>query len=97
MQPASRVPGTKKHQQPCECAGTGLGNSHSICRLGYWNPRSGQFFFGSNRALDGVNLAVKTGTVSGVLGPNDAGKSTVLSMFARLLRPDSGKVKNIGS
>ena len=30
--------------------------------------------FGDNRAVDGLDLTVPTGTVYGVLGPNGAGK-----------------------
>jgi ABC-2 type transport system ATP-binding protein len=46
--------------------------------------------FGDNRAVDGVDLTVRAGTVYGVLGPNGAGKTTTISMLATLLRPDGG-------
>jgi ABC-2 type transport system ATP-binding protein len=52
--------------------------------------------FGSNRAVDGVDLRVKTGTVYGVLGPNGAGKTTTISMLATLLRPDAGTARIFG-
>lgn len=52
--------------------------------------------FGTNRAVDGVDLAVKTGTVYGVLGPNGAGKTTTISMLATLLKPDAGNAKIFG-
>ncbi|KQP01667.1 ATP-binding cassette domain-containing protein [Leifsonia sp. Leaf264] len=52
--------------------------------------------FGSNRAVDGVDLRVKTGTVYGVLGPNGAGKTTTISMLATLLRPDGGSARIFG-
>lgn len=52
--------------------------------------------FGDNRAVDGVDLAVPTGTIYGVLGPNGAGKSTVINMLATLLRPDGGTAKVFG-
>ncbi|MFD3487539.1 ATP-binding cassette domain-containing protein [Streptomyces sp. NPDC058665] len=52
--------------------------------------------FGSNRAVDGVDLAVPTGTVYGVLGPNGAGKTTVVRMLATLLRPDGGEARVFG-
>ena len=41
--------------------------------------------FGENRAVDGVDLRVKTGTVYGVLGPNGAGKTTTINMLATLM------------
>ncbi|MGH3935398.1 MAG: ATP-binding cassette domain-containing protein [Pseudonocardiaceae bacterium] len=46
--------------------------------------------FGSTTALDGVDLAVRTGTVLGLLGPNGAGKTTAVRVLATLLRPDAG-------
>jgi ABC-2 type transport system ATP-binding protein len=52
--------------------------------------------FGDNRAVDGVDLSVRTGTVYGVLGPNGAGKTTTISMLATLLRPDGGSAKIFG-
>jgi oleandomycin transport system ATP-binding protein len=47
--------------------------------------------FGETKALDGVDLAVRTGTVLGLLGPNGAGKTTTVRVLATLLRPDSGR------
>jgi ABC-2 type transport system ATP-binding protein len=52
--------------------------------------------FGQNRAVDGVDLRVKTGTVYGVLGPNGAGKTTTINMLATLLRPDGGTGRIFG-
>jgi len=52
--------------------------------------------FGSNRAVDGVDLTVEAGTVYGVLGPNGAGKTTTISMLGTLLRPDAGRAEIFG-
>jgi len=52
--------------------------------------------FGTNRAVDGVDLRVKSGTVYGVLGPNGAGKTTTINMLATLLRPDAGSARVFG-
>ncbi|WP_394552734.1 ATP-binding cassette domain-containing protein [Agromyces sp. MMS24-JH15] len=52
--------------------------------------------FGQNRAVDGVDLRVATGSVYGVLGPNGAGKTTTISMLATLLRPDAGRARIFG-
>jgi ABC-2 type transport system ATP-binding protein len=52
--------------------------------------------FGDNRAVDGVDLNVRTGTIYGVLGPNGAGKTTTISMLATLLRPDAGSARIFG-
>ncbi len=52
--------------------------------------------FGTNRAVDGVDLNVPTGTIYGVLGPNGAGKTTTIRMLATLLRPDAGSARIFG-
>jgi oleandomycin transport system ATP-binding protein len=46
--------------------------------------------FGDTKALAGVDLAARRGTVLGVLGPNGAGKTTAVRILATLLRADSG-------
>jgi len=52
--------------------------------------------FGTTRAVDGIDLAVASGTVYGVLGPNGAGKTTTIRMLATLLRPDAGWARVLG-
>ena len=52
--------------------------------------------FGDVRAVDGVDLAVRSGSVYGVLGPNGAGKTTTVRMLATLLRPDAGSARVLG-
>jgi ABC-2 type transport system ATP-binding protein len=52
--------------------------------------------FGETRAVDGVELAVRTGMVYGLLGPNGAGKTTTIRMLATLLRPDAGTARVFG-
>jgi ABC-2 type transport system ATP-binding protein len=46
--------------------------------------------FGKTRALDGIDLTVREGTVYGLLGPNGAGKTTTIRILATLLEPDGG-------
>ena len=46
--------------------------------------------FGDTQALDGVDLAARTGSVLGVLGPNGAGKTTAVRILATLLKADEG-------
>ncbi len=46
--------------------------------------------YGETKALDGLDLAVPTGTVLGLLGPNGAGKTTAVRVLTTLLRPDAG-------
>jgi ABC-2 type transport system ATP-binding protein len=52
--------------------------------------------FGATRAVDGVDLAVPSGSVYGVLGPNGAGKTTTIRILATLLRPDAGSARVLG-
>jgi ABC-2 type transport system ATP-binding protein len=52
--------------------------------------------FGSTRALDGLDLTVRSGQVHGFLGPNGAGKSTTLRVLLGLLRADAGQVTLLG-
>jgi polyether ionophore transport system ATP-binding protein len=52
--------------------------------------------FGRTRALDGLELTVRTGEVHGFLGPNGAGKSTTIRVLLGLLRADAGEVSLLG-
>src|ERR671920_1108771 len=52
--------------------------------------------FGPTRALDGLDLAVRTGEVAGFLGPNGAGKTTTIRILLGLLRPDAGTARLLG-
>ena len=45
---------------------------------------------GDVRALDGLDLSVRAGTVFGMLGPNGVGKSTTVKILTTLSRPDAG-------
>jgi ABC-2 type transport system ATP-binding protein len=49
--------------------------------------------FGPTRALDGLDLEVRTGEVHGFLGPNGAGKTTTIRVLLGLLRADAGQVR----
>jgi ABC-2 type transport system ATP-binding protein len=49
--------------------------------------------FGHTRALDGLDLTVRTGEVHGFLGPNGAGKTTTIRILLGLLRADSGTAR----
>src|SRR5688572_20824612 len=52
--------------------------------------------FGKTRALDGVNLRIRKGSVYGLLGPNGAGKTTTIRILATLLRPTAGSATVLG-
>ncbi len=52
--------------------------------------------FGRVRALDWLDLEVRTGEVHAFLGPNGAGKTTALRVLLGLLRADAGQVQLLG-
>ena len=57
-------------------------------RLTHW--------FGSEQALDAVDLVMDRGDHVAVLGENGAGKTTLLRILATALRPSSGKLEIMG-
>jgi lipooligosaccharide transport system ATP-binding protein len=52
--------------------------------------------FGSQLAVDGLDLAVPQGECFGLLGPNGAGKTTTLRMVYGVAHPDSGRILVFG-
>ena len=46
--------------------------------------------FGDFKAVDGIDLAVKKGSIHGFVGPNGAGKTTTIKMLIGALRPSGG-------
>jgi ABC-2 type transport system ATP-binding protein len=48
--------------------------------------------FGTSKALDNINLEIKSGQVFGILGPNGSGKTTFLKIIAGVLESTSGSV-----
>ena len=53
-------------------------------------------YFGSFKAVDGIDLVVREGEIFGLLGPNGAGKTTTIRMILGLIKPSSGWVKVFG-
>ena len=52
--------------------------------------------FGSTRALDRLDLTVRSGEVHGFLGPNGAGKTTTMRILLGMLRASAGEVVLLG-
>ncbi len=48
--------------------------------------------FGSIQAVDEVSLQVRGGEIFGLMGPDGAGKTTLMRMLCGALRPDAGQV-----
>jgi phospholipid/cholesterol/gamma-HCH transport system ATP-binding protein len=48
--------------------------------------------FDRQQVLDGVDLAVPTGTITTIVGPSGCGKTVFLKHLNLLLRPDSGSI-----
>ena len=48
--------------------------------------------FGGLKALGGVDLSVRPGTIHGLIGPNGSGKSTMMNVLTGIYVPTSGEV-----
>ncbi|HEY0971895.1 MAG TPA: ABC transporter ATP-binding protein [Gemmatimonadales bacterium] len=49
--------------------------------------------FGALQVLDGLDLLVRDGRVTAVIGPNGSGKTTLIKSILGLARPDSGEIR----
>jgi ABC-2 type transport system ATP-binding protein len=65
-------------------------NGHVICTQALTKR------YGELRAVDGVNLEVRTGDIYGFLGANGSGKTTTVRMLLGLVLPTSGKAEVLG-
>jgi ABC-2 type transport system ATP-binding protein len=52
--------------------------------------------FGDKVVLDGIDLAVESGTTFSLLGPNGAGKTTMVQIMSTLVHADGGEVRIAG-
>ena len=53
-------------------------------------------FFAGKKALDIIDLEIKSGQVFAILGANGAGKTTLINIFLGRLNSDSGDVSVFG-
>ena len=53
--------------------------------------------YGEVRALDGLDLEIRSGEIVALLGPNGAGKSTAMEMMVGLATPEQGSVRVLGT
>lgn len=47
-------------------------------------------------SIEGMNMHVKKGFITGFIGENGAGKTTTIKLIMNLLKPDQGDVKIFG-
>jgi len=52
--------------------------------------------FGAIRALDGISATLPEGKILGLVGPDGAGKTTLIRLFAGLMAPTAGSVEVLG-
>ncbi|GAC1585197.1 MAG: ABC transporter ATP-binding protein [Candidatus Elarobacter sp.] len=48
--------------------------------------------FGAHRAVDGVDLEIRRGTLHAIIGPNGAGKTTLFNLLSGEARPTAGTI-----
>ncbi len=49
-----------------------------------------------HRALDGISISIRPGIITGLVGPDAAGKTTLLRLIAGLLRATAGRITVLG-
>jgi len=73
------------HDQPVEPLPIGITEAQGLTRR-----------FGERVAVDGLDLDVAEGSITGFLGPNGAGKTTTIRMLLGLIAPTSGQARVCG-
>lgn len=53
---------------------------------------NGGIHFDGVKAVDGVDITIRSGEVLGLIGPNGSGKTTTLNLLSGLLMANSGKI-----
>ena len=48
--------------------------------------------FGGIKAVDGVDLHIDRGSITGLVGPNGAGKTTLFNIITGFINPDAGSI-----
>jgi ABC-2 type transport system ATP-binding protein len=53
--------------------------------------------FGAVTALDGVDIVIRPGVMTGLVGPDGAGKTTLIRILAGLIAPEAGETRVFGA
>ena len=54
------------------------------------------FSYGTNEVIKGLDLSIKQGKVTTLIGANGCGKSTLFNLITKNLRPNSGEIRLAG-
>ena len=57
---------------------------------------SKQFMNPNTLALDNISAIIQPGTITGLVGPDGAGKTTLMRLMTGLMKPTQGKIKICG-
>jgi ABC-2 type transport system ATP-binding protein len=52
--------------------------------------------FGDNQALDGIDLEIDSNMIFAIVGPDGAGKTTLMRILAGIMRSDEGEISVLG-
>ena len=55
-----------------------------------------EFAYGRTPILSGIELSIARGSITGVLGPNGTGKTTLVRLASAALRPSAGRIALFG-
>lgn len=50
------------------------------------------FSYGNNKVIDGLNLKIKEGKITTLIGANGCGKSTLFNLMTKNLKPNNGEI-----
>lgn len=64
-----------------------VSNGQPLLELSGLNKR-----FGGIKAVDGCSFTVPEGSITGLIGPNGSGKTTVFNLIDNTIHPDSGEI-----
>src|SRR6266516_2987980 len=52
--------------------------------------------YGTISALDGVDVEIRAGEITAIVGDNGAGKSTLVKILSGAIKPDGGTIEFVG-